>query len=183
MMLETWSFFAKLLGVLCLLGGIFFWVSCQSPSYSDWGNQEKKEKVFSMYQGYKKDFPKVEDITVEELLEVASTQIVVIVDVREKREQKVSMIPGAITQEEFKENKKDYQNHLIVPYCTIGYRSGKYAEELQKEKFRVKNLAGSILAWTHAGQDLVNSEGKTKRAHVYGQQWNLVAEGYEGVTK
>lgn len=37
--------------------------------------------------------------------------------------------------------------HQVVPYCTVGYRSGKYAEALQKEGFQVANLACSILGW------------------------------------
>jgi hypothetical protein len=46
------------------------------------------------------------------------------------------MIPFAISVEDFesdlKKNPELFKTRLIVPYCTIGYRSGKYGSELMK---------------------------------------------------
>ena len=58
---------------------------------------------------------------------------VVVVDVREAAETAVSMIPGAVTKEQFEAEAERYAQHTVVAYCTIGYRSGKYCQELGKQ--------------------------------------------------
>ena len=89
---------------------------------------------------------------------------------------------GTISKKRFEESRDAYRNFEIVPYCTIGYRSGVYAQGLQKSGFKTRNLKGSVLSWAHAGGKFVDSKGKaTKRVHVYGEKWNLLPEGYEGV--
>ena len=39
-------------------------------------------------------------------------------------------------------NTDAYRNYTIVAYCTIGYRSGKFVEKLQKRVFRHLILRG-----------------------------------------
>jgi hypothetical protein len=69
----------------------------------------------------------------------------------------------------------------VVPYCTIGLRSGIYTRELRGQGFEVRNLAGSALAWAHAGLPF-ETEGKaTSRVHVFNADWNLLPRGYEPV--
>lgn len=138
--------------------------------------------IARMYRNYAEDFPDVEAITVTELQQWQQQKDIVLVDVRDPKERAVSILPGAISKAEFERDRDRYQNKTIVPYCTIGYRSGLYAQNLQTQGFRVFNLAGSILSWTHAGGSLINSDGSaTHQVHVYGRQWNLTAEGYEAV--
>jgi len=86
---------------------------------------------------------------------------VILVDVRMPEEQKVSMIPGAVTKEIFEveilPNLVDEANTaketcpLVVPYCTVGYRSGMYCRELTRthklDKQNVMNGEGVIM-WT-----------------------------------
>jgi len=141
---------------------------------------EEVVRIREMYGGYRKDFPDVPGITAEELLKL-SPQDVVLVDVREPEEQQVSMIPGAITAEEFESDPEKYRGSLIVAYCTIGARSGRYAAKLIDDGFDARNLEGSILSWTHAGGSLVGPAGPTKEVHVYGPTWSLAAEGYHAV--
>ena len=98
----------------------------------------------------------------------------VIVDVRTPEEYRVSMIPGAITKEQFEQNKSQYRNRTIVVYCTIGYRSGQYAKELMSDGFNVKNFKGSILAWCQAGLPLVTMQGvQTNRVHAYSSKYKV----------
>lgn len=114
----------------------------------------------------------------------------ILVDVRSKEERDVSMIPGGISVEEFeamiKENPKQYKSQLIVPYCTIGYRSGKYGTQLmEKHGFtNVRNGEGIVL-WTYQGADLVTKKEEgivsTKVVHTFGSAWNLAADGYSTV--
>lgn len=148
------------------------------PALSD---AEKLQKIEAMYAGYhEKSFPDVPDITVDELL--AERQQVVLVDVRSPKERAVSIIPGAITPEELEARAARDRGRRVVAYCTIGYRSGLYVERLRREGWDAYNLAGSILAWTHAHQPLVDPQGEpTHRVDVYGRKWNLAASGYDAV--
>lgn len=142
---------------------------------------EKRARIERMYAEYSEDFPQVRVVSAQELAELRGADDVVLVDVRTPEEQAVSMIPGAVTQEEFEAEREKYAGLPVVTYCTIGARSGEYAAKLRADGVDVRNLEGSILAWTHAGGELAGPEGPTKKVHVYGKRWNLAAEGYEAV--
>ena len=142
---------------------------------------EKLTRIQEMYAGYEEKFPGVTGITAEELRALRADGEVVLVDVRTPEEQAVSMIPGAVTQAEFEAERGKYAGAPVVTYCTIGARSGEYAAKLAADGVEVRNLEGSLLAWTHAGGELAGPEGPTKKVHVFGKRWNLAAAGYEGV--
>ena len=91
------------------------------------------------------------------------------------------MIPGAIDAATFQREAQAYRDAVVVPYCTAGYRSGFFTEELQEAGWDVRNLEGSILAWTLAGLPLENAEGPTDKVHVFGRTWDLAAEGFSAV--
>jgi len=141
----------------------------------------REAKIAQMYAHYHEDFPDVPDVDpkgYEQL--VAEGKPVVLVDVRTPEEQAVSMIPGAITEPQFEQHEDAYQGDVVVTYCTIGARSGEYAKKLRAQGWDARNMAGSILAWTHAGGPLVGPDGKpTQRVDVYGKKWDLAAKGYE----
>ncbi len=112
----------------------------------------------------------------------------VLIDVRDPKEQVVSMLPHALTTYQFAQRFKHGipPAKRIVVYCTIGYRSGKYAEQLAKQNIVAMNLEGGILAWTFVGGVLYsygNNDAltKTNRVHVYDKAWNLVHPDYVGV--
>jgi sodium/bile acid cotransporter 7 len=143
---------------------------------------QKKERLEALYQGYEKSFPTIESVTVDELVELQQgTRQVVLVDVREPQEMKVSMIPRAIDVETFQREAQTYREAIVVPYCTAGYRSGLFTQELQKGGWDVRNLEGSILAWTLAGLPLEDAQGPTKRVHVFGRTWDLASEDFSTV--
>ncbi len=107
----------------------------------------------------------------------------VVVDVRSDAEVGVSIIPGAITKNEFEKNRQAYAGRLVIPYCTVGGRSGTYAKQLAKEGVEVKNYKGSILKWVDAGLPLVTLEGKsTNRVHTYSDRYRIPSK-YEQVTR
>jgi rhodanese-related sulfurtransferase len=130
-------------------------------------------------------FPGVPDISVADLLRAGSSagtgRRAQLVDVRDAHEQAVSMLPGAISRQAFERDREDYRGQLIVPYCTIGLRSGLYTRRLIDEGFAARNLAGSVLAWAHAGQPFETGGRPTRRVHVYAADWNLLPRGYEPV--
>ena len=134
-----------------------------------------------MYAGYKKDFPGVRDIPPKKAMELLKEGRLVFVDTRKPAEMQVSMLPHAITQAEFLKDPRKYENKTVVAYCTISYRSGKFAEEMAKKGIRILNLKGGLLAWVLEGGKVYDSHGETKRIHVYGKEWDYPPEGYESV--
>ncbi len=127
-------------------------------------------------------FAEVPDITPNQVqVWRAAGRPLVLVDVREPRERQVSTLPGAISQEEFEADPQRYRSSLVVPYCTIGLRSGLYGQQLQQQGFQVRNLAGSALAWAHADLLFEHQGQPTRRLHVYSPDWNMLPRGYEAV--
>jgi rhodanese-related sulfurtransferase len=141
----------------------------------------KKAIVYDMYEDYKKDFPSVKDLSPLDVMKRMEKEPVLFVDVREPAEMEVSMIQGAITKEAFLKDKLKYTNRTIVAYCTISYRSGLFAQEMEKQGFQIYNLKGGILAWVFEGGKVFDSNGETKRVHVYGEKWNYLPKGYAPV--
>ena len=154
-----------------------------SPVFAD--NQEedraRASKVEDMYDGYRRSFPVVRDISAGEAMKRFEEGTVIFVDEREPEEQAVSMLPGAIKAEEFLKDPARYQDKLVVGYCTISYRSGVLAQELQKRGITMVNLKGGILAWIHAGGKVYRGGSPVNEVHVYGRKWNLAPSSYRTV--
>lgn len=159
-------------------------VACAEPPDNLLSQNERRERIEELYREYRQDFPEAPEVDVEELVRMRrdKDQDVIVVDAREPEERAVSIIPGAISKDQFQEAEDEYKDKTIVAYCTIGYRSGQLVEELRAKNLDAYNLKGSILAWTHAGQPVVDPEGsETKRVHTYGRRWALLPDGYEAV--
>ena len=136
--------------------------------------------------------PDVPGISVEELAAAASRggfalqagddkQPYLLVDVRDGNEFAVSMIPGAVTRAEYERNPARYAGHRIIPYCTVGYRSGKYTKALIEQGVDAVNFEGGIMAWVGAGLPLVTPQGAdTRRVHTWSRQI-AAPPGYEQV--
>ena len=144
-------------------------------------DEQKWQRIEELYAEYRASFPDTAEMTVAELLVEREADKVVLVDVREPTEQEVSMIPGAIPVRQFEEEGKWREAKQIVVYCTIGYRSGLYARKLQEQGRRAVNLKSGILAWVHAGQMIVDRNGRTTRLHVHDRKWNLAPRGLRAV--
>jgi len=142
---------------------------------------EKRAKIETMYRDYKKDFADVADIAPAAAMELLKNSPVVFVDVRAEKEQEVSMLPGAIIEQEFLDHPERYRDKVIIGYCTISYRSGKLAEKLRTQGVVMLNLRGGILAWVHDGGKVYDRNGETRRIHVYGRKWDLGPKDYEAV--
>ncbi|CAJ1359768.1 unnamed protein product [Effrenium voratum] len=135
----------------------------------------------------------------------AAQEEIVLVDVRGAEEQQVSMIPGAVTKEHFESELlpklRAEPGKLVVPYCTVGFRSGVYAKELV-EKHGLQNVRNGegVIMWTFEGSGLVRQSHPTppasvlgreeepalawqavREVHVFGKPWDMAAEGYSTV--
>ena len=86
---------------------------CSGPK----SDQEKRDRIDALFSRYReKSFPDVPYVTVEKLLSELKAQKLVIVDVRSPKERQVSMIPGAISAEDFERNREAYKSRRIVSY-------------------------------------------------------------------
>lgn len=163
--------------LVLLLAAIYRTGSAEPPA-----DFQKKAAVYEMYARYKRDFPEVTDITPKEVMRLLTQKKkVVLVDVRTPEEQRVSMLPGALTREEFLSRPEAYRDHLVIGYCTISYRSGKLAQELRGQGITMLNLQGGLLAWLHEGGKVYSQGVESPRVHVYGARWDLAPARYQTV--
>lgn len=122
----------------------------------------------------------VEVISVDELKETIDQYV--LFDAREFKEFETSRIPGAIyfghDDPEFQVLDTLDKDQEIVLYCSIGYRSEKMGEELQKRGFtNVKNLYGSIFEWANKSYPLIDSDNQsTTKIHTYNKKWSKWVE-------
>jgi sodium/bile acid cotransporter 7 len=174
---EILPFWVLLIFITAILSG--------SGKHADAGmelsDEQKKDAVYGMYGEYKKDFPAVSDITPTAAMALLKQGGVIFVDTRKPEEMEVSMLPAAITGESYLKIPASYKNKTVVAYCTIGYRSGLFAKEMEAKGIMVRNLSGGIVAWALEGGLLYDKNGETKRIHVYGDKWNFAPMGYEAV--
>ena len=101
----------------------------------------------------------------------------ILLDAREPDEYAVSHLQGArnVGFEDFDLDSLadlDRDAHIVV-YCSVGYRSEKIGEKLQKAGFRnVINLWGGIFDWANQQLPLVNqAEEKVTSVHPYDKNW------------
>jgi rhodanese-related sulfurtransferase len=106
----------------------------------------------------------------------------VLLDARERTEYDVSHLPKAvfIGYNNFEKNILDNipKDKPIIVYCSIGYRSEKIGEKLQKMGFKnVYNLYGSIFEWINEGNEVVDNQGNvTHKVHTFNKAWSKWVE-------
>lgn len=154
-----------------LIAFIFTVLNTSIP-YQD---MSKKEKAYDvMLQGMLSH--SVVEVKVEG---VDTTQNVIWLDAREKKEYAVSKIKDAVWvgYDDFDMTRVaniGKEQELIV-YCSIGYRSEKVAERLKKAGYKnVKNLYGGIFSWVNKERKVYDSLDKeTRKVHAYGRMWGI----------
>lgn len=149
---KTWSLFVALAAIICAAAWVQFGglLIARVPTVN----------VAELVQGMNGQGIPERSIT--------DAKPMLLVDVREPEESAVSMIPGAVTAADYELNPQRYADRRIVPYCTVGYRSGKYTEKLLRNGVDAVNFEGSIMAWVEAGLPLVTPDGEdTVRVHTW----------------
>jgi len=110
-----------------------------------------------------------------------------ILDTREVKEYNVSQLRDAefIGYDDFELIEVDHidKNAKILLYCSVGYRSEKIAEKMQKAGFTdVTNLYGGIFEWKNQEQTVVDSTGAvTDRIHAFDKLWGRFLQKGEKV--
>ncbi len=136
---------------------------------SSCGQKTYDEKLESLYR---KTVPLIKADSLKPRMEE-----VVILDTRAKEEYAVSHISGArfIDYDDFEVTQvmdipKDSE---VIVYCSVGYRSERIGEKLQKAGFtNVKNLYGGIFSWKNDGYEVVGpNESPTDSVHTYNKSW------------
>ena len=167
--------------LIALIAVVAFFLAGVSFSDEVLSDDERRLKIQSMYEKYKKKFPEVNDISPEDAMALMKKTSVVFVDIRHPGEQAISMLPGAITDRLFLRNPDAYRDKTIIGYCTISFRSGKFAKKLKRKGIEMINLRGGMLAWLHAGGEVYKDGRPVRSVHVYGKKWDLAPTGYDSV--
>jgi sodium/bile acid cotransporter 7 len=180
-MISATQFFKLAPSLICLAMVFSMGVAALGRAAEGMSDTQKRAKIEAMYRSYKRDFPAVRDIDPAAAMGLLEQGEALFIDVREEREQKVSMLPGAVTERQFLKDPARYAGRTLIGYCTISYRSGKLAARLKKEGIPMLNLRGGLLAWVHDGGKVYGPNGETRRIHVYGRKWNLAPKNFEAV--
>ena len=114
----------------------------------------------------------------KELYKALNSPNVSILDAREEKEYEVSHLPKAqhigFYNFDSRSVKLIQKTDTIYIYCSIGYRSEKIGERIQKMGFsNVFNLYGGIFNWVNSGYELVDKNNiQTKVVHGYNKEWS-----------
>ncbi len=124
-------------------------------------------------------FPDVKQLSTDELtvnLLDSNRTSPVLFDVRSKDEYDISHLKGARLVDPDADPdvalagvSKDAE---IVVYCSVGWRSSKYAQKLQSNQYKnVFNLEGSIFKWANEGRPVYNEYKQVETVHPYDRVW------------
>jgi len=103
----------------------------------------------------------------------------VFLDSREKNEYNVSHLKNAlwVGYNDFHLEKVTNipKTQKIIVYCSVGYRSEKISEKLNKAGFtNVANLVGGIFEWKNQNNVVVDNDGtETQKVHAYDKKWGV----------
>ncbi len=141
--------------------------------------------MFQLSQAQKTAFEKMIDTTLQKTVNFISVKKLkahyedyLILDARELKEYQTSHLKNAqfVGYKKFKLKKilKNLQKDKpIVVYCSIGYRSEKIAEKLQRKGYKVFNLYGGIFDWKNKNYTVIDSLNKlTQNVHTYNKKWS-----------
>ena len=126
------------------------------------------------------EFPAVKRISTAELAEWlndSTREQPLLLDVRTRPEFEVSHLRGAchVAPDAAASAIRPPKDRPIVTYCSVGYRSGRFAERLAAAGFsNVVNLEGSIFRWANEGRELVRDGRKVDKVHPYNRAWGLL---------
>lgn len=137
--------------------------------------------------GIRESFPGVRQLQVDSLHDRwvqgeadPTAPMPLIFDVRRADEYAVSHLPGArrldpgVTEPDLGEIPKDTP---IVVYCSVGYRSSRMAERLERQGYTaVHNLEGSIFEWANRGYPLERDGKSVQEVHPYNAWWGRLLD-------
>lgn len=148
-----------------------FWASAANSQAIGWSLVNTKIRA---------DFPQVKRISTAELdrwLNDSSLQPPpLLLDVRTREEFDVSHLRNAVRVEPAAPSAiGEPKERAIVTYCSVGYRSGSFAEALRRAGYvNVVNLEGSIFQWANEGRPIYRDGSQVQQVHPYNRTWGLL---------
>ncbi|SDP59256.1 rhodanese-like domain-containing protein [Desulforhopalus singaporensis] len=151
--------FAVILVLSALLSGFFF----SKPSWQQ------------INRAIDRNYPEVSDIGSDSLKHLLnSRQAVTIIDVRGKKEYRVSHLPGAIHSEDPTAIQLPKSSTIVV-YCSVGIRSAAFARSLIGRGYKkVHNLRGGIFEWANKDYPLSRNGARVHAVHPYDKNWGTL---------
>ncbi len=69
------------------------------------------------------------------------------------------------------------KDQAIVTYCSIGFRSGAFAQTLARAGYtHVLNLEGSIFKWANEGRPIYCDGKRVEKVHPYNKTWGKLLD-------
>ena len=128
------------------------------------------------------DFPQVRRITTAELaawLKDEKRVPPLLLDVRTRAEFEVSHLKNArhVEPDASVDAIQERKDRPIVTYCSVGYRSGAFAEKLRVAGFtNVVNLEGSIFKWANEDRPIFRNGQGVEKVHPFNGAWGLLLQ-------
>lgn len=128
------------------------------------------------------EFPNVKRVTTAELaawLADDQRRPPLLLDVRTRAEFEVSHLRNArqVEPEASAFVIEQPKDRPVVTYCSVGYRSGEFAEKLRTAGFTsAVNLEGSIFKWANEGRPLFRNEEQVRKVHPFNRTWGLLLQ-------
>jgi len=103
----------------------------------------------------------------------------VFLDSREKNEYNVSHLKNSIwvgyNDFDMSRVKRISKSQKIIVYCSVGYRSEKITEKLNKAGYtNVSNMVGGIFEWKNQNNMVYDNAGmETQKVHAYSKTWGV----------
>ncbi len=147
-----------------ILSTLSFLASYSQPAYD--------QKLNALYRHT------VKTLTPAQLAErQANDPSLIVLDTRSRQEFAVSHLPGARLLDYDRYQQAELaalpRQATLVVYCSVGYRSERIGERLQKMGYKnVFNLYGGIFQWKNEGRVVVNTSNlPTDSVHTYNKNW------------
>nr|WKN40242.1 rhodanese-like domain-containing protein [Tunicatimonas sp. TK19036] len=137
------------------------------------GQKSYEEKLESLYEH---TVPLMTPQALDSLQQQKSS--VTLLDTRSPEEFEVSHLQQArfIDYDSFEisELQDVSKEDTVVLYCSVGYRSERIGEKLQKAGYRhVYNLYGGIFQWKNEGKEVFTPQNQpTDSVHTYNRNWS-----------
>jgi len=142
-------------------------------TYSAYAQSEYDRKLKSLYRN------SVKTIKPEDLKElITKGEKIIILDTRSPEEFNLSHLKNArfLNYDSYsaEDLKKLPKNEKIIVYCSVGYRSERVGEKLQKLGYQnVYNIYGGIFEWKNEGMPVVDRQNQpTDSVHTYNKNWS-----------
>lgn len=129
-------------------------------------------------------------LSADDLVALCDKEEVIVVDVRTAPERRVASLNGSVSRADFERlDDEALRGKTVVAICTVGKRSGDFAESLGEGPWREVLNSEGIVPYSHhplateGKHGLVDGDGKPASSlHVFASPWDLGSDRFTPVT-